>query len=207
MKSTNIYGIVEGATEASLRKSNLAMLEEFITLSNRFHAELHKLILAKSELIVGSELNSTGNIMVQAADHAALLLKVIDALKISMTESSNRQAGSYTQVIGMLKEVIARTLANSTGIPESLTKLKEELKTVFDSGSNINLLKVEEILGGIDLLKNSIVQSIAVARDGVGLANEIPPPPALQPAAFTVAGRGGYSTQSTEIVDERLRIP
>ena len=124
------------------------MLEEFITLSNRFHAELHKLIVVKSELIVGSELNSTGNIMVQTADHAALLLKVIvDALKISMTESSNRQAGSYTQVIEMLKEVIARTLANSTGITESLTKLKEELKTVFDSGSNINLLKVEEILG------------------------------------------------------------
>jgi len=139
---------LSGATDASLKKSNLAMLEEFITLSNRFHAELHKLILAKSELIIGSELNSTGNIMVQTADRAALLLKVIvDALKISMTESSNRQAGSYTQVIEMLKEVIARTLANSTGIPESLTKLKEELKTVFDSGSNVNLRKVEEILG------------------------------------------------------------
>lgn len=149
MKSTNIYGIVEVATDASLKRSNIAMLEEFITLSNRFYAELHKLILTKSELTIGSELNSTGNIMVQATEHVALILKVIDALKISMTESSNRQAGAYTLVIEMLKEVIDKTLANSTGIPESLTKLKEELKTVFDSGSNVNLRKVGEILGGL----------------------------------------------------------
>ena len=96
-----------------------------------------------------------------------------------MTEFLNRQAGAYTRVIVMLKKVIDRTLANFTGIPESLAKLKEGLKTVFDSGSNANLRKVKEILGRVDLLENYIIQNIAVARDGIGLANEIQPPHAF----------------------------
>ena len=93
----------------------------------------------------------------------------MEFIKLALTETNTQDATIYTQVIEMLKEVIARILANNAGIPESLTRLKDELRTVFDSSNNISLEKANEILGGIDALKNTINKNTVNIRQEVAL--------------------------------------
>ena len=115
----------------------------------------------------------------------------------------------YTQVIAMLRDVVERNLTNYAGIPEAFVRLKVELGAAFEAGSNVSLVKVEEILGTLDQLKNSIGQNVAGTREGLRGVDEIQLPPVppvreiVQPSATLV---GNVSSNSAPL-HPRPQVP
>jgi hypothetical protein len=94
-------------------------------------------------------------------------VELLEGFEKNLKDSTDANVAVYTQVITMLRDVVERNLLNYAGIPEAFVRLKVELQAAFDAGSNVSLGKVEEILGTLDQLKNSIGQNVAGAREGL----------------------------------------
>jgi hypothetical protein len=145
--------------------------------------------------------------MLQSQEYTTLVLKFMESIKLALTEANTRDAEIYTQVIKMLKEVITRILANSAGIPESLTRLKEELQIVFHSSNNVSLGKANEILGSIDLLKNTINRDTTNIRQEVGVVNEIQLPAVVEPSAALVHSGLVDAAAPAQVLHDSSSVP
>lgn len=122
-------------------------------------------------------MTSTAHLSEQATQNTNRLVELLEGFEKNLKDSTDANVAVYTQVITMLRDVVERNLVNYAGIPEAFVRLKVELQAAFDAGSNVSLGKVEEILGTLDQLKNSIGQNVAGAREGLQVVDEIQLPP------------------------------
>ena len=177
--------------------------------SNTLHAKTHETILRTTELNINSGLTSTAHLSEQATQNTNRLVELLEGFEKNLKDSTDANVAVYTQVITMLRDVVERNLLNYAGIPEAFVRLKVELQAAFDAGSNVSLGKVEEILGTLDQLKNSIGQNVAGAREGLQGVDEIQLPPVpsvreiVQPSATLV---GNVSSNSAPL-HPRPQVP